>query len=65
MITNIDSVQEISPLLWRGAGGEVRIKNYLPTYEVEFDGSSFPSGVYFYKLNAEEFSETKRMMLLK
>lgn len=35
------------------------------TYEYSFNASSFSSGIYFYKLEAENFSETKRMMLLK
>lgn len=35
------------------------------TYEVEFNGSSFTSGIYFYRLDTEKFSETKRMILLK
>ena len=35
------------------------------TYEVSFDGSNLPSGVYFYKLITEGFSETKKMVLLK
>jgi len=35
------------------------------TYEVEFNGSKYASGVYFYKLVATEFSESKRMILLK
>lgn len=35
------------------------------SYEIEFDGSNFPSGVYFYKLQAGEFVETKRMTLIK
>ena len=35
------------------------------TYEVEFDGSSFASGVYFYSLITNEFTETKKLILLK
>ncbi|MFZ1321419.1 MAG: T9SS type A sorting domain-containing protein [Ignavibacteria bacterium] len=35
------------------------------TYNAVFDGSNFSSGVYFYKLETEGFSETKRMILLK
>lgn len=35
------------------------------SYEVDFDGSNFVSGVYFYKLEAGRFIETKRMILLK
>jgi hypothetical protein len=37
-------------------------------YEVEFDGNSLPSGIYFYKLTCygqEEFTGVKRMVLIK
>jgi type IX secretion system substrate protein len=34
-------------------------------YEVEFDGSNFPSGVYFYKLETEDFYQSRRMVLIK
>ncbi|MGB9696560.1 MAG: T9SS type A sorting domain-containing protein [Ignavibacteria bacterium] len=34
-------------------------------YEVKFDGSDLPSGVYYYKLTTGNYSETKRMVLLK
>jgi hypothetical protein len=34
-------------------------------YEVEFDGANLPSGVYFYRIEAEKYSETKKFILLK
>jgi photosystem II stability/assembly factor-like uncharacterized protein len=35
------------------------------SYEVIWDASNFPSGIYFYRLETEGFSETKRMILMK
>ena len=35
------------------------------TYETKFDGAGLNSGVYFYRLVTDGFSETKRMILLK
>ena len=35
------------------------------TYEVSFDATSLTSGIYFYKLETDNFSETKRMLLVK
>jgi len=40
---------------WRNAG----------THEVTFDGSGFASGVYIYRLQASEFTETKKMVLIR
>lgn len=35
------------------------------TYEVDFDGSNMTSGVYFYKISTVNYTETKKMVLLK
>ncbi len=35
------------------------------TYEVEWDGTGFASGVYFYSLITSDYIETKRMVLVK
>ncbi len=35
------------------------------TYEVEWDASNYPSGVYFYKLITKDYSETRKMVLVK
>jgi photosystem II stability/assembly factor-like uncharacterized protein len=35
------------------------------TYEANFNGSNLTSGVYFYRLTTDNFSETKRMILMK
>jgi uncharacterized delta-60 repeat protein len=35
------------------------------TYEVEWDASSYASGVYFYRLETSDYVETKKMLMLK
>jgi len=35
------------------------------SYEVEFDATNLPSGVYFYQLKTSNFIETKKMILMK
>ncbi|MGE5435822.1 MAG: YCF48-related protein, partial [Syntrophothermus sp.] len=34
-------------------------------YEVEFDGSSLSSGIYFYQIQSGEFLDTKKMVMVK
>ena len=35
------------------------------TYEASFDGTMLNSGVYFYKLITDGFTDTKKMLLIK
>ncbi|MBE2226106.1 MAG: T9SS type A sorting domain-containing protein, partial [Ignavibacteria bacterium] len=34
-------------------------------YDVDFEGSELTSGVYFYKLSTEGFTDTKKMILVR
>ncbi|MCX6160444.1 MAG: T9SS type A sorting domain-containing protein [Ignavibacteriae bacterium] len=43
----------------------VNARQAAGSYEATFDGTRFASGVYFYRLTAEGYGETKRMTLIK
>jgi len=43
----------------------VNEKQSASTYQVEWDGTNYPSGVYFYKLITDEYVETRKMVLIK
>jgi len=34
-------------------------------HTVKWDGSNYPSGLYFYKLTSGGYTETKKLILLK
>jgi hypothetical protein len=53
--------REIEVLVNESATGSLK----PGTYEVEWNGSDYPSGVYFYKLISGDYSETRKMVLLK
>ncbi|MCW9098402.1 MAG: M14 family zinc carboxypeptidase [Ignavibacteriaceae bacterium] len=70
-----------NPFLGRARGGLVTLKVYdilgneiatlvneeklAGTYEVDFNGTQIPTGVYFYKLQAGNFVQIKKMVLLR
>ena len=58
----------ITKALSLGEGlGEALVNEEKPagTYKVTFDARDLTSGIYFYKITANNFFETKKMILLK
>jgi hypothetical protein len=52
-------------ILGNEVAGLVNDNKHSGTYEVEFNGTNLPSGIYFYQLKTGSFIETKKMILLK
>jgi hypothetical protein len=50
-------------------GEEIKVllneENEAGYYSVDFNGSDLPSSVYFYRIQAGNFIDTKKMLLLK
>jgi hypothetical protein len=55
----------IYDVIGHGVTTPVNEKLQPGSYETEWDGSDVSSGVYYYKLLTEDYSETKKMVLLK
>ncbi len=59
----------IRPRLFRRRGREVAVlvdeRKAPGNYEVKFDGSNRASGVYFYRIRAGDFTQTKQLVLVK
>lgn len=56
---------KIYDLLGREVTTLVNEKQNAGTYISQFNGDMLSSGVYFYKLTADDFSDVKRMLLIK
>ncbi len=58
---------KIFDLLGKEVAALVNEKQNAGSYAVDFNSSDFnlPSGIYFYTLNAGEFKETRKMVLIK
>ena len=66
---NIPEQSFISIKLFDVLGREVRTlvneEKAIGNYEVDFEAFNLPSGIYIYRLQAGDFIETKKMVLLK
>jgi hypothetical protein len=56
---------KVYDILGREVAKLVNTNMLAGTYEYTFDASALSSGVYFYSLEAGDFKETKRMLLIK
>ncbi|GAB4136513.1 MAG: hypothetical protein Fur0015_08800 [Ignavibacteriales bacterium] len=59
------SVLKVYDMLGREVATLVNEQKSPGNYEVKFDGNNLASGVYFYQLRAGEFSQTKKMILMR
>jgi hypothetical protein len=55
----------IYDILGREVSVLVSKKQTAGEHEIEWDASNYPSGVYFYKLTAGDFTQTKKMLLVR
>jgi len=66
---SLPSNSNVSLIIYNSLGQEVTslVNTYQKAgnYKVDFDASSMSSGVYFYKLSAGDYTETKKMTLIK
>lgn len=69
IIFSIKTDSRISMRIYNLLGQEVAMLvnefKQAGTYEVNFDASGLPSGIYFYNLQSDNFSQTKKMTLIK
>lgn len=56
---------KVYDVLGRGVATLVNEEKPAGTYKISFDASEFASGVYFYRLRAGDFIETKKFVLLR
>jgi hypothetical protein len=56
---------KIYDLLGREVAILVNVEKPAGSYEVNFDATGLPSGVYFYQLKAGDFIQTKKMLMIK
>ncbi len=56
---------KVYDVLGREVATLVNEEKHPGSYEIEFNGSSLSSGIYFYRLSASNFTQTKKLILMK
>jgi hypothetical protein len=69
IIYSIPKSSSVSFTVYDAAGREVAVlvnqNQAAGTYRISFDGSALSSGIYYYRIAADDFTDTKKMVLLK
>ena len=65
----LPKASQVSLTVYDVLGREVSVlvneRRKAGVYEVKFDGSNLASGVYFYRMQAGDFVQSKRLLLLR
>src|SRR4030095_8726906 len=68
-IPNVEAARRVAITVFDILGREIAVlvnEQLKPgTYEAEWDGTNYPSGVYYYKLTSGDFTGVKKMTLVK
>ena len=56
---------KVYDVLWNEIAILVNGEKPAGSCEIEFNATNLPSGIYFYRIQAGEFVETKKMILMK
>jgi hypothetical protein len=66
---DIPRSSNVNLIIYNALGREVTIlvneKLSTGSYEVDWNASGYPSGVYFYKLETDDFVKARKMVLIK
>jgi hypothetical protein len=66
---NVPSISEVTIRIYDVLGNEIETlvnqEKTAGTYEVEFNSEGISSGIYLYRITAGDFTQTKKMILLK
>ena len=62
---NVNVILKVYDILGREVSTLVNQKQNPGYYEVDWDASIHPSGVYFYRLQTGDYVETKKMLMIK
>jgi hypothetical protein len=65
----VSKASHVKIIVYDNLGGQIETlvnQSFSPgTYETDFNGSNLSSGIYFYRLIADDFTEFKKMILIK